>query len=142
MHPIRTTLLLLVLLALPLGARTLAAQNAAVDSTWVALGAAEGGAAAETTGTGIYTASGFVGGLVLGPIGTALTYTLAAGSGTAPDEDLAEKIEREDRGYLLGFQQAYADRLRSRRKRSALLGGATGTALLGVLTYGAYLHLR
>jgi hypothetical protein len=104
-----------------------AAEAAASDT--VVLAARRGVDAARYESTTNWVWGGFIGGLTLGPIGAGLAWTLANNS------DVAIGIDRRmvlhlDGGptYIEAFEQAYAQSLLERRKRSALRGGILGTA--------------
>jgi hypothetical protein len=104
-----------------------AAEAAALDT--VVLGARRGVDAARYESTTNWVWGGFVGGLTLGPIGAGLAWTLATNS------DVALRVDRRMILHLDGgstsidaFEQAYAEALLDRRKRSALRGGLLGTA--------------
>lgn len=95
------------------------------------LGARRGLEAARYEPTTGWVWGGFVGGLTLGPIGAGVAWTLANNS------DVALGVERRtalsyDGGftYVDAYERAYAEALLARRKRSALTGGALGTAAL------------
>lgn len=95
-------------------------------------GRIEGAQAAGNAPPAGWLARGLGAGLVLGPIGTAL-ITQRAGRA---DPSLAEVVEQErlagaSATYAAAFREAYVDKLRSNRRTAALVGGITGTALLG-----------
>jgi hypothetical protein len=96
-----------------------------------ALGVRRGVAGARYEDTSRWIWGGFLGGFTLGPIGTGLAWTLANNS------EVSLGLERRmllsyDGGfaYVDAFERAYAETLLARRKRSALTGGAIGTAAL------------
>ncbi|HLL83382.1 MAG TPA: hypothetical protein VK420_12045 [Longimicrobium sp.] len=96
----------------------------------VAQGTMDGRSAAEGKGTGGYFAGGIVGGLTLGLIGTGITYAVAANStAEVPSTDLIVARER-GAAYTEAYQAAFRDRVKGRRKSSALTGGLLGTAVL------------
>jgi hypothetical protein len=105
----------------------LAAEAAASDT--VVLGARRGVDAARYESTTNWVWGGFVGGLTLGPIGAGLAWTLANNSEVALGVD-RRMVLHLDGGptYIEAFEQAYAEALLERRKRSALRGGLLGTA--------------
>jgi len=96
-------------------------------------GALDGQAAAvQKKVTGWYI-GGFVGGLGMGPFGIAVSYAVAAESCSAvPLEKYVEIVERSP-DYRLGFREGYQMRIRKRRKRSAIIGSLTGTAVITTL---------
>jgi hypothetical protein len=104
-----------------------AAEAAALDT--VVLGARRGVDAARYESTTNWVWGGFVGGLTLGPIGAGLAWTLANNSDVALGVD-RRMVLHLDGGptYIDAFEQAYAEALLDRRKRSALRGGIIGTA--------------
>lgn len=104
-------------------------ESTVLDST--VLGARRGLEAARFESTSSWVWGGFLGGLTLGPIGAGLAWTLANNS------DVALELDRRillsyDGGftYVDAFERSYAEALLARRKRSALTGGAIGTAAL------------
>lgn len=100
-----------------------------IDSA--ALGAQRGTEAARFEGTGPWVMRGFVGGLTLGPIGAGLVWTVANNSAVALSPQHRMLLLQEGGAqYATAYQQAYAETLHARRKRSALTGGAIGTAAL------------
>jgi hypothetical protein len=107
------------------------APPAAAASDTVVLGARRGVDAARYESTTNWVWGGFVGGLTLGPIGAGLAWTLANNSDVALGVD-RRMILHLDGGptYIDAFEQAYAEALLDRRKRSALRGGILGTAAL------------
>lgn len=127
---------LLAVVAVAATAAPLAAQapRPAADSL-VAVGIQDGSTLAQTVGTGVWTAGGFVGGAVMGPIGVGLSYALAASSASALPTATVSRIGKKEADYQLGFQQAYTDKLTARRRSSAMVGGMAGTALFAVGMY-------
>jgi hypothetical protein len=86
----------------------------------------------DRTGTLGWLGRGFASGLIAGPIGIGFMVSRAddasqrdadAADAGGPDAELA---------YVAAYRQAFRDRLRSRRKRNAVIGGLVGT---GVLVY-------
>ena len=129
-------ILFLCLLGVAASAAPLAAQapRPAADSL-VATGIQDGSTLAQTIGTGVWTAGGFAGGALMGPIGLGLSYALAASSASALPQSTVTRIGKKEADYQLGFQQAYTDKLTSRRRSSAMVGGLAGTALFSVGMY-------
>lgn len=107
--------------------RSPAAEAAPSDT--VVLGARRGVEAARYESTTSWVWGGFVGGLTLGPIGAGLAWTLANNSDVAIGVD-RRMILHLDGGptYVAALEEAYAEALLERRKRSALRGGILGTA--------------
>lgn len=73
---------------------------------------------------------GLAGGLLLGPIGTAIAVQRAGRSEPTLPATLADRLAREDSNYAEAFQRAYADQWRGSQRAAALIGGITGTAIL------------
>lgn len=134
---LRTALLLGCVSAL-LGAAPapIAAQQAlemtAADSS--ALGTRRGAEAARNESTSKWMLGGFAGGFTLGPIGAGVSYATASQSKVALDP--AQRMVLLNEGtptYAWAYEEAFATALRERRKRSALVGGALGTAALAAV---------
>lgn len=126
----------LVLTAAPAAAQDVPAPDTtpvpaaqAMASDTVVLGARRGVDAARYESTTNWVWGGFVGGLTLGPIGAGLAWTLANNSDVALGVD-RRMVLHLDGGptYIEAFEQAYAEALLERRKRSAVRGGLLGTA--------------
>lgn len=124
-----------VAVAALLAAAPVAAQvpgSTALDTAIVRIhdSAVEDASIPSTTG---WIGRGFLGGIVLGPIGTG--YVLGRASSSA-------ELDAEAAGQASGlagpdrdiYTRAFRERLRARRQRSALLGGVVGT---GVFVYVA-----
>jgi hypothetical protein len=106
-------------------ARAAAARDSA------AIGQQRGLQAARNEPTSQWVFRGFLGGLVLGPIGAGVAYTAANNSGVAVTPQYRMLLLQEGgAAYATSYQDAYAEALRARRKRSALAGGVLGTAAL------------
>lgn len=104
-------------------------RTAQLDSA--ELGAQRGTEAARYESTGPWVMRGFFGGLTLGPIGAGLVWTVANNSNVAiGPQDRMLLLQEGGSEYANAYQQAYAQTLHARRKRSALTGGAIGTAAL------------
>lgn len=117
--------------AAPLSAQ---AARPAADSL-VSVAIQEGTTTAQTIGTGIWTVGGFAGGALLGPIGAGLAYALASSAASSLPQSTVTRIGKKEADFQLGFQQAYTDKVTSRRRSSAMVGGLAGTALFGVGMY-------
>ncbi len=100
------------------------------DSPLAARGREEGEAAAGQTGTLGWVARGFVGGALLGPIGTGLAVNFAGNSADAAGVEAAGQLPLQELAYSTAWRQAYIERLRGRRQRATLIGGAVGTGVL------------
>jgi hypothetical protein len=95
------------------------------------LGARRGLQAARYESTSRWIWGGFLGGATLGPIGAGLAWTLANNSQVALGVDQRMLLSYDGgSAYIDAYQRAYAEELLARRKRSALTGGAIGTAAL------------
>jgi hypothetical protein len=106
-------------------ARAAAARDSA------AIGYQRGLQAARNEPTSQWVLRGFLGGLVLGPVGAGVAYTAANNSGVAVTPQYRMLLLQEGgAAYATSYQDAYAEALRARRKRSALTGGVLGTAAL------------
>lgn len=141
-------LLALVLCAAPLSGQaaaepqipTLPAAPRA-DSAYQA-GAVEGSVAAQAVGTGIWTVSAVAGGAILGPLGSGIVYALAGSSGSALPPAVAKKVGKKDPEYQRGYQEAFSQRLTSKRRGSVLTGGYLGTFIFGGTAIYAWKTLR
>lgn len=103
-------------------------ERAAPDNPMVA-GALEGQRAAEQVGTGGYFAGGMVSGVFPGLIGTGIAYAVAATSDVQIPATTQAMIASNGWEYVLSYEQAFRDRVKARRKSSALTGGLLGTAV-------------
>lgn len=100
----------------------------------VALGSLRGETAARSQGTSQWVFGGFLGGMTLGPIGAGLAWTVANNSDVVvPVQRVILLTSQQSPAYVQAYEQAYAESLHSRRKRSALVGGAVGTAALAAI---------
>jgi hypothetical protein len=137
----------IALLALALIPATTAAQaptqQAMSDSATAAALAiltqaqAEGQAAAMNVGTGGWFGGGFVGGVLLGLIGTGVTYAFASSSNVEVPPDRRLLVVSRPVAYQQAYEKAFGDKVRSKRKVSALTGGLLGTATLLVIYISA-----
>jgi len=129
---------LLVLGARPAYAQAPAAapQPSATDSS-AAAAVLQGRALAETRGTGGRFAGGFVSGVLLGLIGTGIVYAIAGSDDTSVPALDAARLSTANPTYSLSFQQGYSERLKARRKSSALTGGLLGTLTFVVIYVSA-----
>jgi hypothetical protein len=138
--------LALVLIPVPAAAQQPAQQAKPDSATAAAMAAAakflaqaqaEGQMAATGVGTGGWFGGGFASGLFLGLIGTGVSYALASSSSAElpPDKRLA--IVSQPLAYQQSYEKGFADKVRSRRKGSALTGGLLGTATFLVIYLSA-----
>jgi hypothetical protein len=140
LRPIALALTAVSLVAAPTIARAQQTQPSAVTQSGVPStadvmlkGQLSGQSNAQTVGTGGWFAGGFASGLVLGLIGTAVTWAVAGSSDVSLPPDRRLQIANESTAYQEGFQAGYAERLKSRRKGSALAGGLLGTLTIVVI---------
>jgi len=126
-------------------ARQQPSQQGVLDSAAVAAQAAalltqahaEGEMAAANVGSSGWFAGGVASGVLLGLIGTGVTWALAANSRVevAPDKRLL--ISSRSVTYQQLYEKAYGDKVKSKRKTSALTGGLLGTATFLVIYLSA-----
>jgi hypothetical protein len=104
----------------------------------MALGMHDGSVRAEAVSTTGYLVGGFASGFLLGLIGTGITYAIAA-SNDAPllAHDRLLVADRSPE-YVQGYQTAFTDRVRHRRKQAGLTGGLLGTATIVMLVLSSY----
>ena len=115
---------------------TQAAPAAATDSS-PAAAVLQGRALAERPGMSGRFAGGFASGLALGLIGTGIAYAIAGSDNASLPALEAAQLATANPTYQLSFQQGYAERLKSRRRSSALTGGLLGTATFVVIYVAA-----
>lgn len=128
-------------LALALMAAPLTAQVAETSSRFsgatMAAGINDGTLRAESTGTGGYFAGGLVSGVFLGLIGTGITYAVAATSDVSVPASQQAEISEGSPEYAQGYRTGFGDRVKAKRKQSALMGGLLGTAVGVVILLSA-----
>lgn len=145
MRVIVTLTAALLLWAAPLAAQQAQSPVVATSATpapenateRVARGSVDGQSAAGAAGTGGYFAGGFVSGVFLGLIGTGITYAVAGSSAVELPADRRVAIAGESSTYQQAYEKAYADKVKSKRKGSALGGGLLGTATFVLLLLSA-----
>ena len=117
-------------------ATTPAMAPAAMTPEAVARAQVEGQTAAMNVPTGGWFGGSLVSGVLLGLIGTGVSYGIAAASNVEmpPDKKLA--ITNPDVSYHAFAEKAYADKVKSKRKSAALKGGLLGTAAF-ILLYAS-----
>jgi hypothetical protein len=100
------------------------------SSDAIARGSLDGSDAAARRGTSGHFAGGVMAGVLLGLIGTIIVY--ASADADPPHAPIRPQPVYSDTSaaYTLAFRRAYDDRMRSKRKSSALAGGLLGTAAL------------
>ena len=130
-----------VALLAPPAAAQQAAQQGKSDSAAMAAAAtllaqahADGGMAATNVGTGGWFGGGFASGVFLGLIGTGVTWAIAANSNVELPLDKRLLITSQPVTYQHVYEKSFADKVKSKRKSSALTGGLLGTATF-VLIY-------
>jgi hypothetical protein len=99
----------------------------------IAKGSLDGKVAANSRGTGSYFAGGVGYGVLLGLIGTGIGYVLAGHDNVNLPTNQPFMFSDSSETYRRAFTQAYADRVKAKRKSSALAGGLTGTAIIVVV---------
>lgn len=95
-----------------------------------ARGRIEGNEAAIAQSSAAWLGKGLVGGLLLGPIGTAIAVNRAGRGEPELSSSIEERLSTASPEYRAAFREAYADRARGSQRASALIGGVTGTAIL------------
>ncbi len=92
-------------------------------------------------GTFGWLSRGFLGGLVAGPIGTALMVNSAGNHADRTAQNATSALSQGDAAYRVSYQQGYGAQLRLRQQRSAAVGGLVGSAgLAAVLIH--VIHLK
>lgn len=133
----RATPLLLALSGVPIALLAQApvappATPVTVDSS-PAAAVLHGRLAAERRSMGGRFAGGFASGLFLAFFGMGMTYVIAGSDDACPPVWDAPQLATTSPTYELAFRQGYAERLKSRRRSSALKGGILGTLAVVVL---------
>jgi hypothetical protein len=100
------------------------------DDPAAARGREAGHADAGKKGTLGWLVRGFVGGALLGPVGTGIVVNRAGNSAAATADEAMRAHSAQEPAYTTAYRQSYMDRLRGRQQRSALIGGAVGTGVL------------
>ena len=93
--------------------------------------------AAESHGTGGWFVSGFFAGATLGLIGTGVTWVMAGSGGMDLRTHELASIQNRNQQYFEGYTGGYTERIRSKRKGSALGGGLLGTLTFVVIYLNA-----
>ena len=123
-------------LAGPVMAATSVAAAPSDAASTVAAGQADGETAARSHGTGGYFVGGLASGVLLGLIGTGITYAVAASSATELTASELTATTAKGPVYQQGYKDGYAKQLKSSRKSSALAGGLLGTAAFVAIYLG------
>ena len=91
----------------------------------------------ETAGGAVRTrgwfAGGLAGGLVGGFIGTGVAYALASSNDVAVPAEQRLAVSTQSAAYQQFYQRAFTEKVKSRRKSSALKGGILGTVTMVVV---------
>lgn len=104
-----------------------AAPAPAVTDSSPAAAVLQGRALADRQGMGGRFVGGFASGFLLGLIGTGITYVIAGSDATTLPAAESARLNAANPTYSLSFQEGYAERLKARRRSSALTGGLLGT---------------
>lgn len=95
-----------------------------------ARGTLDGRTAAEDKSTGGWFAGGFVSGVSLGLVGTGVMYAITASSNPKVPADRLTAMQDRGPNYVTAYQESYREAVKRKRRRSALIGGLTGTATI------------
>jgi len=101
---------------------------ASSDASSVAAAVAEGRELAKSEGTGGWFAGGVASGLLLGLVGTALITVAANSSSNDVPESRRSILATKRPDYSQAFARGYRDKLKSKKRTSAITGGLLGTA--------------
>ena len=135
----KQSIVALVFAAIVIGAAPLSAQQQPVPAGVSSQPSSEAIAKAKLDGTiaatnvGGWFGRSVVIGALTGLIGTGVTYAVAANSSPELPPEKQLQISKESAEYRVIFEKAYADKVRSKRKSTALTGGLVGTAAFVVL---------
>jgi hypothetical protein len=94
----------------------------------------EGQAAAASVRTGGWFGGGLASGLLLGVIGAGITYAIASTGNVELPPDKRLLILSQSTSYQQAYEKGFADKVRSKRRASALTGGLLGAAT-GLVIY-------
>ena len=97
----------------------------------------DGQLAALNVGTGGWAGGGFASGLLLGFIGTGVSWAAAGASGVESPPDARLRIANQPAEYQQLYTKSYSDKVKAKRKSSALKGGLVGTAAFVLLVVSA-----
>lgn len=89
----------------------------------------EAGHAAASTLSGSWFAKGLLGGLIGGPIGTGVVFSMAGKGAVEIPPASAHELEKHSPLYSQAFREAYEEQRRIKRKESSFVGGMLGTAV-------------
>lgn len=112
-------------------------QQGVVSSELLAKARLDGEMAAMNVGTGGWFGGGLASGVLLGLIGTGVTWAAAGSSNAALPADRQLLLASQPVEYRQLYEKAYADKVKSKRKSSALKGGLVGTAAFVLLVASA-----
>ena len=107
------------------------------DASSVATAVAEGRELAESESTAGWFGGGFASGLLLGLIGTAVITITAHNSGVNVPGSQQSILATRPPDYSQAFSRAYREKLKSKKRSSALVGGLLGTATFVVIYINA-----
>jgi hypothetical protein len=119
----------------PVGASTGAALSS--DASSVVAAVAEGRELAESEGTGGWFAGGVGSGVLLGLIGTAVITVAANNSSNNVPASQQSILATKRPDYSQAFARGYREKLKSKKRTSALTGGLLGTAAFVAIYLGA-----
>ena len=106
---------------------------ASSDASGVAVAVAEGRELAESEGMGGWFAGGVASGLVLGLIGTAVITIAANNTSNNVPASQQSILATKPPDYSQAFARGYREKLKSKKRASALTGGLLGTAVVLVI---------
>lgn len=98
----------------------------------------DGRTAANQKGTGGYFVGGLVGGVTLGLIGTGIAWGIASAGDPAPSQTQSMIIRQKGNEYAFAYSESYSQRVKQKRKRSAVTGGLIGTAAIVAVILSSY----
>lgn len=113
------------------------APAASTEAELIARAQLDGQNAAMNVGTGGWATGGFVSGLFVGLIGTGVTWAMAGSSNVELPPDKRLQIASSPASYQQLYERAFAEKVKSKRKSSALKGGLLGTATFVLLIVSA-----
>jgi hypothetical protein len=109
------------------------ANPAASSAALYAQAQADGRLAAASVGTGGWA----IGGFFVGLIGTGVSWALAGSSGVELPPDKRLHLASQPIEYQQAYEKSFADKVRSKRKSSALTNGLLGTSLFLTIFFSA-----
>jgi hypothetical protein len=94
---------------------------------------ADGTASGATVGTGGWAAGGYLTGLVTGIIGVWIARAIAGSSNVELPPDRRLLIASQPVTYQQAYEKSYVNKVKSKRRSSALRGGLIGVATFATL---------